>query len=66
MWGGTRFCGTAAVTLHQGWQVVAKSGFNHWFLPAKTDWQKMGWQKVSKNKINLIIKIFLILVYDQC
>ena len=42
---------------YQGWQVVAKSGFNHWFLPVKTSWQKVG-----KNKINLIIKIFVILV----
>ena len=25
----------------QDWQVVAKSGFNHCFLPVKTGWQKM-------------------------
>ena len=25
----------------QGWQVVAKSGLNHCFLPVKTGWQKM-------------------------
>ena len=45
------------ITYTQGWQLVAKSGFNHWFLPVKT-----GWQKVAKNKISLIIKSFLILV----
>ena len=47
---------------NQGWQVVAKSGLNHWFLPVKTGWQKCGWQKVAKNKINLVTKSFIFLV----
>ena len=35
------------VPLQQGWQVV-ESGFNHWFLPVKTDWQKMWVAKSGK------------------
>ena len=35
-------------THDQGWQVVAKSGFNHWFLPVKTGWQKMWGAKSGK------------------
>ena len=43
------------------WQkVVLTTGF----LPVKTGWQKMWWQEVAKNKINLIIKGFLIFL-DQ-
>ena len=33
---------------NQGWQVVAKSGFNHWFLPVKIVWQKMWVAKSGK------------------
>ena len=53
------------ITICQGWQVVAKSGFNHWFLPVKTGWQKMWVAKSGKNKITLIIKSCIILVYDK-
>ena len=33
---------------HQSWQLVAKSGFSHWFLPAETGWQKMWVAKSGK------------------
>ena len=36
------------MTGNQGWQVVAKSGLNHWFLPVKTGWQKMWVAKSGK------------------
>ena len=35
-------------TMVQGWQVVAKSGLNQWFLPVKTGWQKMWVAKSGK------------------
>ena len=38
----------AVLTCPQGWQVVAKSGLNHWFVPVKTGWQKMWVAKSGK------------------
>ena len=46
----------------QGWQVVAKSDFNHWFLPVKTGWQKRWVAKSGKKiKSSLSSKTFLLL-----
>ena len=39
---------TAIIEQDQGWQVAAKSGLNHWFLPVKTGWQKRWVAKSGK------------------
>ena len=44
----TIYSSAVAGVTNQGWQVVAKSGLNHWFLPVKTGWQKMWVAKSGK------------------